>query len=144
MNYDPAIADVLQQTLQQGQSIRLRISSDSMSPIIGVGDRVVVESVASADIRLGDVLVLRIPDGTLTHRLIAKTRSGWVTKGDHLLAADTPHSVDVILGRVVVVERAGGAKILLNQQPWRIINPILGGVNWFIAQLYSFWGKFRH
>lgn len=65
----------------------LVVRSGSMEPLIPTGAMVLVRQVPAAQVRVGDVVAVRRPDGvTVTHRVVSLTRSGplaeLVLKGD--------------------------------------------------------------
>ena len=65
----------------------LAVRSPSMSPALAVGDLVVAAPVAAADVRPGDVIVIRLASGTMvTHRVVAAVATDegpvFTTKGD--------------------------------------------------------------
>jgi signal peptidase len=65
----------------------LTVLSGSMEPTLATGDVVVVKRVGPGDVRVGDVVTYRAPDGDLiTHRVRAVRRRGsgfeLVTRGD--------------------------------------------------------------
>jgi len=89
-----------------------RASSGSMSPMIDLGDRVLVESLTAGAPRFGDV-VLFLRGGTFTvHRVVGRVRrkgsaARLLEKGDRNPAGEALCPEDV-LGRVVVVEKPRG------------------------------------
>ncbi|HET9899798.1 MAG TPA: signal peptidase I [Actinomycetes bacterium] len=63
------------------------VRTRSMAPALAVGDLVVTERVADADVRAGDVIAFRLESGTVvTHRVISVTTGtvgrSFTTKGD--------------------------------------------------------------
>lgn len=65
----------------------LVVRSGSMEPLIHTGGMVLVRTVPASQVRVGDVVAVRRPDGvTVTHRVVSLTRRGplaqLVLKGD--------------------------------------------------------------
>lgn len=80
----------------------LVVRSGSMEPLIRTGGMVLVRTVPAAEIRVGDVVAVRRPDGVIvTHRVVSLTRSGplaqLVLKGDANRTVD-PSPVTVASG----------------------------------------------
>ena len=96
---------------EQGQ-LRLRVTSNSMAPILRLGDHVIVRSITPESLQRGDILVTRRTDGFLAHRLIAVDGRGWTTKGDRNRQADAPIPSEAIIGWVVSRERYGRSRNL--------------------------------
>jgi hypothetical protein len=89
-------------------TLRLRVKGHSMWPTLHSGDQVTVESVAVADLRAGDLVLLRNQEGLFLHRLLGFTRGGLLlTKGDGHRAPDTPWSSQALLGRATALSRRG-------------------------------------
>jgi signal peptidase I len=101
--------------------LRLRVTSDSMRPLLRTGDEVVVQSSETHTLRPGDVLVVRRGEEWITHRLVAVDERGWHTHGDNTRYADEPASAAEIVGRVIAIER-GTQTIDLQQPRWRAID----------------------
>jgi signal peptidase I len=91
---------------EQGM-LRLKVTSQSMSPVLRSGDYIFVKSIPLEAIHRGDLLVTRREDGFLTHRLVARDSRGWLTKGDQNNQADFPVGAHEIIGLVVAFERLG-------------------------------------
>ncbi len=87
--------------------LRLKVTSNSMSPLVKSGDYLLVRPVSIDSIKSGDILVTQRVDGFLTHRYIGKDARGWITKGDRNCQADSPIQEDAIVGLVVSTERNG-------------------------------------
>jgi signal peptidase I len=77
------------------------VRGSSMRPCLRPGSLAVVEDVAPANIRVGNIIVFRADDGQpVMHRVIA-IRDGIVTQGDNLACADGRVPVERIVGKVV-------------------------------------------
>jgi signal peptidase I len=76
------------------------------------GDRVTIEPVPIAEIRLGDVVAFSAPVGdkidVMVHRVVAVTPRGLITRGDNNVSADAvPLTAENLLGKVTHYERNG-------------------------------------
>lgn len=78
-----------------------------MLPFLRDGDLLVVRPLAVAEIRIGDVICYEPPSGGLClHRVIAREKRGFVTRGDALTYVETV-AAGAVLGRVTACERGG-------------------------------------
>jgi len=112
----------------QGQ-LRLKVTSHSMSPLLRLGDHVLVRAVSPETLQRGDLLVTQRGDGYLTHRLVAVDEFGWYTKGDRNRRADEPIRAQFIAGLVVAVERRGHSRNI-RTRPRRLVSRFLGWLGW--------------
>jgi len=93
--------------LADGQTLRLRVVSGSMRPLLRRGDEVFVSPVAPAALLPGDLVVRAAPDGGfVVHRLMARQAGMLVTRGDGLPRPDPPWPADQLAGRVGEAFRA--------------------------------------
>ena len=127
--------------------MRLRVVSQSMMPLLRVGDTIVVQRVSPASLRRGDLIVVVQGETFITHRLVAIDRDGWRMKGDRLRFADPPVQANDILGRVVAIER-GFDSIDLSGWYWTITHRIWGFLGWleasFFQALRRMWDNIPH
>ncbi len=109
---DVAGLDLFIELLEQVGQAPVTVTGSSMCPFLAGGESVIVERVASQDIRLGDLLVFKQAPSSgghlLLHRVVAlRRRTGqslWIqTQGDACRWPDTPVSSDQVLGRVVSI-----------------------------------------
>jgi signal peptidase I len=88
---------------------RVRIAGHSMIPTIRPGDTVMVQH-GALHLRRGDVVVLRLNDRLVAHRIIdLKWQTGHrviLTKGDNNPRFDAPCNADAIIGRVLAVQHS--------------------------------------
>ncbi len=94
-----------------------RVVSGSMSPLIRVNDRVLIERVESERVRFGDVILFKSSDQSVIHRVVGKRRHlgklAFLEKGDlnpSLGLVPAEH----VLGRVSAVQRNGYTLNLLS------------------------------
>jgi signal peptidase I len=119
---------MLEETLDQGNSIRFRAPGDSMYPTICDGDLITVQPIKPSDVIVGDVILYRHKAGIVVHRVMRIIkRSGkysrsapkgppdrsssetlqFYFRGDAAIVLDNPVGADQILGKVVSIERNG-------------------------------------
>jgi hypothetical protein len=101
--------------------VRLTVTSDSMWPLLRVGDGVVVQPIDPHALQPGDVIVVQRSGGWITHRLVTVDERGWHTHGDNTRYGDEAASAAQIVGRVIAIER-NGQTIDLLQPRWRTID----------------------
>ena len=96
-------------TLSPGERFRLTVAGRSMRPALVEGDELVaVRTADSGRWRLGDVLVLDLPDaGLVVHRLLWISRATVRTRGDGSGRMDTATPRERVIGRVVEARRNG-------------------------------------
>ena len=95
--------------LPAGESFRLRVAGVSMRPVLLEGDEVVaVRTVGRACWRLGDILVIDLPEaGLVVHRVLWTGSTTVRTRGDGSGRMDAPVSLERVIGRIVDVRRNG-------------------------------------
>jgi signal peptidase I len=101
--------------------VRLTVTSDSMRPLLRVGDGVVVQPIDPHALQPGDVIVVQRGGEWITHRLVAVDEHGWHTHGDDTCYGDKAASAAQIVGRVIAIERIDQTIDLL-QPRWRVID----------------------
>jgi uncharacterized repeat protein (TIGR01451 family) len=90
--------------LASGHEVRFQARGRSMLPLIRDGETLRVESVATAMLRVGDIVVAKTAHGLRAHRLIFAdlARDCFLTRGDAGQESDPPIRAEQILGRVVL------------------------------------------
>jgi hypothetical protein len=109
---DRRLADLSVELLRQGHSVRFRASGGSMHPTIRPGEHITVVPVAPSDLGLADIILYQARKGILAHRVVGSRRGGgglraFIVRGDASESCDAPVGPAQILGKVVLVERAG-------------------------------------
>ena len=118
----------LELTKVSGNSIKMRVATGSMLPLIRPGDRIRLRPADVHGLRSGDIVVFHQGDKIIVHRLlkIENGRSGRVLwqKGD---ASSRWGCFDegAFLGRVETLYR-GDAVLQMRRFPWRSLNRLLG------------------
>ena len=119
-----AIIDLWEDLYNQKQKLWLTALSGSMIPLLQIGDKVLVQSVKPAEIRVGDIIVFKNLDKFIVHRVIRKYDSlSFLQKGDNTTTAEIVRSEHVI-GKVIAI-RKGNRIIRLNNGFGMFINLML-------------------
>jgi signal peptidase I len=139
---DAAFVSVVSDLLSRGHSVRFRAKGGSMHPTIREGEAITVAPARPAGIRRGDVILYRVGQGVIAHRVarVAQRLDGalvFIPRGDASQGRDEPVEETAILGRVVAVERGG-----------RTLNPAWSGaralaVAWAAAARLLRWLRAR-
>ncbi len=93
--------------LPHGTLIRVQVAGSSMQPTLRPGDLLLLERVAVASVRPGDLLAVQIGAQFQTHRLLRRTASHLYLRGDACVQSDPPVPTSALLGRVQQIERNG-------------------------------------
>lgn len=114
-----------------------RVISNSMSPFIGINERVLVRRKVSGEIGLGDIILFGDQDVLVTHRVVGRIyengRLYLLQKGDRGGSASKIPS-ESVLGRVVAVEKNG--RLLRLDCGWgKMVNTLLGINNYASYQI---------
>lgn len=81
-------------------------ATGSMLPMIQPGDWLQVKQVSYRSLRAGQVALFRWQGLLVTHRLVSKTRFGWITRGIHNARIDASYLTEKdFLGIVTEVYR---------------------------------------
>lgn len=100
--------------LRAGRSFCFTMSTSSMRPALAPGDRVIVSAALPSELRPGDIVVRRLADAWIAHRLIRSYASDneiyLITKGDDSLTADDAWEATQLVGKIIAVERPGRKK----------------------------------
>lgn len=101
---------LLRGCFEQFPHARLAVTGRCMTPALRPGDTALLVPAHRHRPRLGEVVLVRLPDGLRLHRLVlGPPRHGSVrrTKADRSSSWDPPHAASDLLGTVVAVERQG-------------------------------------
>lgn len=115
------IPNTLRTILANDEPLAMVIKGTSMLPYLAAGDRVWLQQAEKTRLRVGDLVTFEQNQEILTHRIIKKSTSIFLTKGDNNLFPDLPLSSQKIIGKVVAYERNGtlypieGRRVALNR-----------------------------
>lgn len=119
-----------------GQHHWMRVSGQSMLPLLRDGDHVLVAH-GCATMSRGDVCVFRRTGRLVTHRVVRIVGDGsrrrFVTRGDNTARNDPLVSSEEMVGRVLAVRR-GRRMVWLDRPAWRV-------VGWLIATTMLLWSS---
>jgi signal peptidase I len=88
--------------LRSGHAVDYPLFGCSMYPLLRQGDTARVTPACVSDVRPGDVVFVAADDRVICHRLMYKTASTLVTRGDNVPVYDPPFPHSALLGRVEV------------------------------------------
>lgn len=112
--------NLLRERLQSGASATIRVTSNSMWPLLSAGDDVILAYTAVEQLQMGDVITVITDGGLLTHRFWGfvpnQLPAYLLTKGDQPRAFDPPTAVSDLLGRVVARQHNG--RVLTLDDGW--------------------------
>ncbi|MDX1615363.1 MAG: S24/S26 family peptidase [Candidatus Promineifilaceae bacterium] len=100
----------LRLTLQQGGRPFVRVTSNSMAPLLKKGDFAQIAAVDVTDLHDDDIVVFAHQESLISHRLwrrVGAANETLLTRGDRLDHFDPPHSTKDVLGRVIARRRDG-------------------------------------
>ena len=103
-----ALASLYIDALRQGQPLWFRVASDSMNPILRVGDEVRIEPTTADKIRCGEIAAFVTVDGLVIHRIVQRIQTD---TGVRLLEMSDVHlhagwiEAKTIVGRVILARR---------------------------------------
>jgi signal peptidase I len=102
------LTGLMSDILNRGLPFRFRTKGDSMIPFIKDGDLVTVFPIKGS-LMLGDigVIVNRMTDNPVVHRIVGIKEEGYIIKGDAVLTPDGLFPAEQILGVVKRIERSG-------------------------------------
>jgi signal peptidase I len=104
--------ELMAELLERGACVRFQATGYSMYPAIKDGEIIKVESVEPFQIKKGDVVLYRMKNGIIAHRVIQiERRNGgapfFLLRGDTLERCDGVVEPRQVIGRVISVERNG-------------------------------------
>ena len=111
----PILAEMLRASLQSDSSARLTVISNSMYPLLRVGDDIEVVACDPLLLEEGDVILFEGPGALYTHRVwnvvTERGKSYVITRGDRLRYYDDPSSAESVIGRVIAVHPQNGTPL---------------------------------
>jgi hypothetical protein len=137
------LRDMWREVCERGKTVRFKMISGSMSPMIEVDDIVTVSHAEPSALRIGDVIAFMDNRNIIVHRIVDVKRSEgkyhFRHKGDAGVASGMI-AMENVIGRVTIVEKEG-RDIHLGSLRYRITGKILG---WRLKTVYSLGNmKFR-
>lgn len=137
----PIMASLLRRSLERGETPRLEISSNSMSPLLRRGDKILLEAITPEQLKSGDIITLVWPESLVTHRYWAKEGEPhaprMLTRGDRPLVFDKPWPTEALIGRVNGRFRNGRTLSLTNGIGLRLNRHL----TWLADLEFRWWGQ---
>lgn len=103
------IANLLRKSLAQGQTPSLTIISNSMKPLLQLGDKIFIETVELDTLQLGDIVLIETSGELMTHRFWGVVQQNGqnfiITRGDRPLNFDMLWESTKLIGRIVARQR---------------------------------------
>lgn len=104
--------------LSEGTNVTLRVQGTSMLPFIhGNDDRILLEKVD--EVGLGDILLCRIKDHYVIHRLIDRKDDRLLLMGDGNCYGKETCTLKDVAGKVMLIIRPDGSKVDCNSKSER-------------------------
>ena len=122
------ILPILSEALMNGRRVRMTVNGTSMLPWIKGGDIVELDAVNAAEVRVGDVLLGKRPDGVyVLHRAIGIHGGHVLLRGDAQSGRPDFIRRDDLIAHAVALQR-GDNVIHLNKGPMKFL-----GLMWIIS-----------
>lgn len=109
--------ELAQHTLRQFGFLRIRATGGSMLPAIAPGDLLDFRRCRGNDLAPGQVVFVTRDGRLVAHRLVERTRTLVITRGDALAAPDPAVAPGDIMG-VLVGQRRGRRTLHAGGRPW--------------------------
>ncbi len=98
---------VLVGLLKQGVSVKIETEGYSMVPCLWPGDEVTVRPVGEGTLEEGNVVLMKVGDVFVGHRLVRRADGTMVSRGDSNFSEDTFFAEENVVGEMVTVRRLG-------------------------------------
>lgn len=138
LRYQKIIDHLIQEELGNGKKITLRVSGDSMHPLMREGDPIHIEKCDPKELSIGDIITFKKDDVYVTHRVLWVLKKGdtiiFITKGDNKINTDPPVLPDHVVGKVILVRRRDRT-IDFDAPSWCFINRLFGMI--FLIETFS-------
>jgi signal peptidase I len=125
--------------LDKGTPFRFQAAGFSMTPFIRNGD-VITIAPGAFRVRFGDVVAFDLPPSgkLVVHRIVGRSRDGFIIKGDNSPSFDVGVPGSRILGRVARVERRG-KRVRLGSGVERFAVAFLSRHGWLRPIVWTVW-----
>lgn len=91
-------------------------SGFSMWPFIRPKEKLVIKKFPADDLRAGDIILYRVNNQLICHRLVRKNKDFLYTRGDNSLSAPEPITREMFIGKVVGIIKNNRT---INLTSWR-------------------------
>lgn len=125
--------ELLRGMVARGAPLRMVARGHSMAPFVRDGDVLTIAPLHGQDPEVGEVVAFTVSgtDRLAIHRVLDRTNTGWLMRGDNSGQTDGSVTADELLGRVVRVERSGH-EVRVGNGPERVVLAVLNrcGLLW--------------
>ncbi len=148
--FNESIKDLLPLLLREGKTVYLNARGMSMYPFIKNGDRIKIVPVNEKEIKIGDIIAVRIKDRTgpclRVHRVVKiadyKGRKIYFTKGDfHRRGLDGYVTKELIAGKLTQIKR-NNLTIDLGLPLWKYLNKIIAKLSFRYPEVLHFLSRY--
>jgi len=146
--FQPDVLSLFEDILQNGSSLRIRVTGRSMTPFLRGGEVLTIRQEQCLSLRKGDLILFRNTyDLPVLHRIIKKRKADdgtfrFLTKGDALIAFDEEIHEHSVLGKVCGIEKTAPSgeirHINMNSNSRRSINYLTALLGSFKTESYFF------
>lgn len=116
------------EVLQRQGSVDLRVFGSSMLPTLWPGEITTIQACDFDDVRLGDILLLVREGRFCLHRVIHKSASSLITRGDSMPDPDPAFTPGEVVGKLREICRLDGAVVSAHR---------LSGARWLLGRLFA-------
>lgn len=97
---------IINETLQRTGTVRFRVVSNSMLPLIKNGDWIEVVMIHEiSSLKIGDIILFRRPSDFLLHRVVKMSEDLIWTKGDRNRTIDAPINRSDVLAKLTKIQK---------------------------------------
>jgi len=104
LRYTESALNLIGESLVDGEITKLRVTGDSMYPLIRKGDIVLVRILSPDKLSLGDIVVFRRGGEYVTHRFLEDDGMTILTKGDNSVFPDARIDKEAVFGEVFQIQ----------------------------------------
>ncbi len=117
---------LLKEGISQGRHPEFQVVSNSMYPVLKIGDKISVKETPLNKLSCGDIVVYKLNQRLIAHRFLYLNDSdSFVTQGDNTSAIDQPIDKENLLGKITLIEKKD-IQINLENKLWRYTNFLVG------------------
>ena len=124
LSHHQIVAKLIDADLSYGDQICFLVTSNSMHPLLNIGDSVTAEVIAGEKVQRGDLIVIKRSNNFVTHRAILPMIGSWLTKGDNNTLPDPLISMNSIIARIITIQKPNHT-INLETRNWRFFNQMM-------------------
>jgi signal peptidase I len=140
-----AATGLFEDLLNGGSRLRVRVTGQSMWPLVRDGDVVTIKKALPSSLRVGNLIFFVNAEGSpVLHRLIRKRcrvdgRMMFQTKGDALLSKDEPVLENRVLGKVCRIEQKNALghvkSVDLESGFWSAANEVIARISLVVSAI---------